>query len=193
MPIVGSFAGASARAYGLGAGLAAPIGYNSIATTTVGSGGSSTITFSSIPQTYKHLQIRALARNTVANTDDNIHIRFNSDTGNNYSCHFFYGNQTSKAAGVAGSSDLMIGFRVPGASSSANMFGVGVVDILDYNNSNKYKTIRSITGHNQNGSGSVWLFSGNWRNTSAITSISIFYGANNIAQYSSFALYGLAA
>jgi hypothetical protein len=191
MPIVGSFAGASARAYGLGAGLALPVGYNSIASTTVGSGGAATIDFTSIPQTYKHLQIRAIGRNTVVNADDNINIRFNSDTGNNYSLHYLYGNQTSAASGATSSSNLMLGFRVPGASSSANMFGVGIIDILDYNNANKYKTIRSITGHNQNGSGSVWLFSGNWRNTSAITSISIYYGANNIAQYSSFALYGL--
>ena len=193
MPIVGSFAGASARAYGLGAGLALPGDFESIASSTVGSGGAATIDFTSIPQTFSHLQIRGLGRNTVANSDDNIHIRFNSDTTANYSLHYLYGNGASAASGGNSNDNLIIPFRVPGSTSSANIFGVGVVDILDYTNTNKYKTVRSLTGHDQNGSGSAWLFSGNWRSTAAITSISIFYGVNNIAQYSSFALYGVKA
>jgi hypothetical protein len=161
MPIVGSFAGASARAYGASAGIA--IGdFESIATVTAGSAVSS-LDFTSIPQTYSHLQIRGIGRNSVANADDNISIQFNSDTATNYSLHYISGSGVSASAGAGTTQNSMIILRVPGSTSSANMFGPGVVDILDYSNTNKFKTIRSITGHDQNGSGSVWLFSGNWR------------------------------
>jgi hypothetical protein len=191
MPIVGSFAGASARAYGLSAGV--QIGdFESIATVTAGSAVSS-LDFTSIPQTYSHLQIRGIGRNSVANADDNISMQFNSDTAANYSLHYISGSGASASAGAATGQSSMIILRVPGSTSSANMFGPGVVDILDYANTNKFKTIRSITGHDQNGSGSVWLFSGNWRSTSAITSIKIFYSGNTLAQNTTFALYGVKA
>jgi hypothetical protein len=192
MPIVGSFAGASARAYGLGAGVALPGDFISIATTTVGSGGVASVDFTSIPQTYTHLQIRSIARSTSANSDDNFHIRFNSDSSSNYSLHYVSGNGTSAISGANATDSLVIAFRGTGNLSTANIFGTGVVDILDYTNTNKYKTTRSLTGHDQNGSGSVWFFSGHWRSTSAITSISLF-SSSNIAQYSSFALYGVKA
>ena len=162
-----------------------------IATTTVGSGGASSIEFTSIPADYTHLQIRGIGRNSVANSDDNITIQFNGDTATYYSLHFLTGNGASASSGASTSTSLMIGWRVPGSTSSANMFGSGVVDILDYSSTNKYKTIRSITGHDQNGSGSAWLFSGNWRSSAAITSIKIFYAGNTLAQYTSFALYGI--
>jgi hypothetical protein len=83
--------------------------------------------------------------------------------------------------------------RTPGASSTASIFGVAVCDILDYTNTNKYKTVRSLSGHDQNGSGYVTLMSGSWRNTAAITSITILRdsGGANLTQYSQFALYGI--
>ena len=165
--------------------------YESIATVTVGSGGSSTITFSSIPSTYTHLQIRCIARHTGADTDNNIYIQYNSDTASNYSNHFLRGNGAIVDAGGAANTANPYVLRVSGASSSANIFGVGVVDILDYANTNKFKTVRSLTGHDQNGSGVVFFNSSNWRSTSAITSITLFGIGFNIAQYSQFALYGI--
>jgi hypothetical protein len=161
-----------------------------IATTTLSSAQSS-IDFTSIPQTYTHLQIRGIGRNTVVNTDDNITVRFNSDSGSNYSFHYLVGDGAAAASSGAATQTLIIPFRVPGGSSAANTFGAGVLDILDYSNTNKFKTTRSITGHDQNGSGSVWLFSGNWRSTSAITSISLFYSGNTLAANTTFALYGI--
>jgi hypothetical protein len=82
-------------------------------------------------------------------------------------------------------------FRITAANSTANIFGVGISDILDYANTNKHKTIRSISGHDQNGSGFVFLFSANWRNTNAITSIKLFPAAGSFAQNSTIALYGI--
>ena len=62
--------------------------FESIATTTVGSGGIADVTFSSIPATYTHLQLRGIARTNRADSNqDAVVVRFNSDTGNNYSRH----------------------------------------------------------------------------------------------------------
>lgn len=167
--------------------------YESIATVTVGAGGQSSITFSSIPSTYKHLQIRGLGRVTGSTTDSNLSLTFNSDTSSNYSHHYIFGNGGGAAAGGGSSSSFEIAMRVPGANSTSGVFGVGVIDILDYADTNKYKTARSLNGHDQNdvATGYVFFTSGSWRNTAAVTSIVLTPQSGNIAQYSSFALYGI--
>lgn len=168
--------------------LFAPSGaYDSIATTTL-STATASITFSSIPATYTHLQIRAIAQNSSSNTYSNM--RFNSDTGSNYNDHYLDGDGSSVTVG-ASVSDNKLYFGYITVSTNTNMFGVMVVDILDYANTNKYKTIRTLNGKDMNGSGFVELGSGAWRNTNAVTDITITPGANNFAQYSSFALYGI--
>lgn len=159
--------------------------YESIATVTVGSGGSSTITFSSIPSTYSHLQIRYIAKNTAAGTDG--YIQFNSGTDSVYR-HQLYGTGTS-ATSSANSGIAYILFN-PG-SSGTSMFGVGVIDILDYASSSKAKTVRTLTGYDLNGSGTVGLSSALWTSTSAITEVSIKSAGTNFAEYSHFALYGI--
>lgn len=164
--------------------------YESIATTTVGAGGQATITFSSIPSTYKHLQVRMLVKSSGAT--DACDMRFNSDTGNNYAYHELYG--TGSSAGSAASAPRSAMPLVsPGiASSSTNMFSIGVVDILDYADTNKNKTIRNIGGYDLNGSGAASLVSNVWLNTSAISTITIYLRAStNFGQYSHFALYGI--
>lgn len=169
--------------------------FDSIATVTVGSGGSSSITFSSIPSTYKHLQIRAIIKdNRSAITADNNFLRFNNDSGSNYDGHLLYGNGSSASADAFGTDTAMVYATVPGASIGANIFGVAVVDILDYANTNKYKVIRSLNGFDSNGDGTIRLTSGLWMNTAAINRIDLLtnIGATStIQQYSHFALYGV--
>jgi len=182
MPILGIMASA------ISGNLFAPSGaYDSIATTTL-STATASITFSSIPATYTHLQIRAIAQNSSSNTYSNM--RFNSDTATNYNNHYLDGNSSTATAG-SNVSDNKLYFGYITISTNTNMFGVMVVDILDYANTNKYKTIRLLTGKDMNGSGVVELGSGAWRNTNAITDITIIPSAGNFAQYSSFALYGI--
>jgi hypothetical protein len=170
-----------------------PNNYESIATVTVGAGGSSTITFSSIPSTYNHLQLRYIAKTDRADTDDVVLMQFNSDTGANYSWHGLAG--TGSIAGAnAGSSQSRIEIKwgSTGNSGASNIFASAVIDILDYKDKNKYKTTRTLQGVDLNGSGQIYFSSGNWRSTSAITSIVLDqqYGSN-FTQYSSFALYGI--
>ena len=160
--------------------------YESIATVTVGGGGSSTITFSSIPSTFKHLQIRGIAKNTSGVT--NPLVKFNGDNATNYAWHQLYGDGASAGAS-ASPTNSGIGFTVLGASQ----FGIFVMDILDYTSTNKNKTIRALGGFDQNGAGGyVDYNSGVWLNSSnAISSIVLTTGSTSFTQYSSFALYGI--
>jgi hypothetical protein len=193
MPIVGSFAGASARAYGLGAGGVGIGDFYQIATNTVGSGGASSIVFSSIPQIYTHLQLRISAR---ATSGDSFQLQglFNSDSGGNYSSHFIYGDGTGVGA-AAGNGSLTYASvgNCPGSNSSANIFGCTVTEILDYTNTNKFKTTRCISGADRNGTlGYVFFPSANWRSTNAITSITLnVEGGSTFAQNSVASLYGI--
>jgi hypothetical protein len=166
--------------------------FESIATVTVGSGGAANVEFTSIPGTYTHLQLRMIGRTEFASgVLDNIFMQFNSDTGTTYDLHNLNGNGASAAAGASTSRANVIPLRSTSNGAGANTFGAAVCDILDYTNTNKYTTIRSLTGYDNNGSGEIFLLSGLWRSTSAITSIKIFQGVDDIAQYSHFALYGI--
>lgn len=178
----------------LGVGAAAvDYAYESIATVS-GNGSSDTVSFTSIPATYTHLQIRILGRVTPATTVENTTLYFNSDTATNYSGHYLYGNGSAAAAGgSANTSGARSMGRIPGASIAANIMGVAIIDVLDYANTNKYKTTRSLTGWDSNGNGEAWFGSGSWRNTAAINRIDIqqVYGSGGWTSSSTFALYGI--
>ena len=178
----------SAKGFGFGSAAAgSPTAYESIATYTTTSGGTSSISFTSIPSTYKHLQIRGIARSATVNL--NTLIRFNSDSGNNYATHYLLGNGSSSSAGAETSTSR---FYVDIVTASSTFYAASVVDILDYANTNKYKTVRTLAGQDLNGSGTVWLVSGLWQNTNAVTTVTLTLdGGNNFAQYTSFALYGI--
>ncbi len=166
--------------------------YESIATTTVGAGGSSTITFSSIPSTYKHLQLRMIGRSSRTQNEGYAVVRFNSDTGSNYSYHSLEGNGSSVSSGGSGSVSYPTLIYFPGALRGASIFGAGVLDVLDYTNTNKAKIIRVLDGYDSNGAGWMTSQSGGWYNTNAITSITITeFNGNNFVEYSQFALYGI--
>jgi hypothetical protein len=149
------------------------------------------IEFAGIPTGYKHLQVRGIARGTTADTSVLVRFQLNSDTGNNYARHILTGDGSTAGAAADASQPVGGVGNFAAANASASIFGTAVLDILDYANTNKYKTVRSLSGNDRNGSGTVGLFSSLWINTNAITSIKIFPAADNFAQYSSFALYGV--
>ena len=168
--------------------------YESIATVTVGSGGAANIEFTSIPATYTHLQIRYIVRTSQTAsgyTYGEAYVQFNSDTASNYSYHLLAGNGSSASAGGLANQVQMGQIDTALNNITASVFGVGVIDILDYANTNKNKTIRTLGGLDNNGAGVVTLSSGNWRNTNAVTSIKILPYSNGFTQYSQFALYGI--
>lgn len=165
--------------------------YFSIATVTVPSGGASTVTFAGIPSGYKHLQVRALSRDGGTSTyNSGGKIRFNGDTGSNYSNHELYGiGSGTPGNDVPSGANPWNGINF--ISGSAQM-GANVFEILDYASITKNKTVRHLGGTDNNGAGVIVLESGCWLNTSAISSISInFDGGQSFAQFSQFALYGV--
>lgn len=159
----------------------------------VGAAGSSTITFSSIPQTYTHLQLRVLGLTNSGSQFESMQIRFNSDTGNNYRLnHTLMGDGSSSSGSTDGQGTRLLFYKFGADGYLAGAFGAGIIDILDYKNTNKYKTVRALIGTDLNGAGAITLNSGLWMDTSAISNIEIkTNGGNNWKQYSSFALYGI--
>ena len=156
--------------------------YDSIQTINL-SGGETTLTFSSIPQTYKHLQLRGFTKGGGSL------IRFNSDSGSNYNRRFVYGNGSSA---LAGESISQTGSSIiDNITQQANTFNPSIVDIYDYTSTNKFKNMLSVTGYDDGSSSNceIFYFSGLWRSTSAITSITLSSGT--FAQYSTFSLYGI--
>ena len=160
--------------------------YESIATVSVGSGGTSSISFTSIPSTFTHLQIRCTA--LLSASDNDYRMQINGDTGSNYSINYLLGDGSgASAAGSANTDMFLVGYN---AASYTNSTG-SIIDILDYANTNKYKTARILAGVDKNGGGYMFLLSGSWRNTAAITSLLIYPNAGTFNQYSQFALYGI--
>lgn len=165
--------------------------YDSIATVAVGASPSATITFSGIPATYSHLQLRYIARNADASTTVNMTAQLNSDTGANYAWHRLLGTGAVAQAGNSTTQSNIIFAQTEGTLSTASVFGVGVLDILDYANTGKNTTTRALIGLDINGSGYIQLFSGLWMNTAAVSTLVISCGTLGFSQYSHFALYGI--
>lgn len=162
--------------------------YESIETYLVGSGGQASITFTAIPSTYKHLQIRWLARgNRAGQASDGVNISFNGSAMTNGHYIFADGSGTP-AAGVQNS----VTAQITGSTATANVFGAAVIDILDYANTNKNKTVRTLGGFDANGSGQIVFTSTFQNSTSAVSSITLDdLNGTGFVQYSSFALYGI--
>lgn len=153
------------------------------------------ITFSSLgtySSTYKHLQIRAVARSTRASTNPEIlGIRFNADSGSNYSYHQLYGTGSSVVSDAFTSQTSLYALRATGASVAANVFNAGVVDILDPYSTTKNTTTRSAQGGVET-TNLVLLTSGAWYNTNSITSLELVPATgSSIVAGSRFSLYGI--
>jgi hypothetical protein len=179
MPILGTIASSTRQ------GLATDLGSMfPLASFTIPSTGTGTIDFTNIPQTYKHLQIRAVYNNV--NTPRNVRMTLNSSITSTY-WHYVYGLGTG--LGTAGSSTQNL-FTVQDGISSTNMYAM-VVDIVDYTNTNKNKTLRTLLGYDNNGNGFAQISSNLYVTTSAITAIRLFIDDFSFVSGSQFALYGI--
>jgi hypothetical protein len=189
----------SVKGFGWGA-LLASTAFESIATVTL-STDASIATFSSIPSTFKHLQIRCMSKPASGVTSYGYAwMKLNETAG--YSNHSISGNGSSaSAAGATGNSfaEIRGGMPYTGAVGT-NIFGVAIIDIIDYASTTKNKTIRSFAGWDGNGAaggndGVVGLHSSlaTGITTTAVSSVSMYCyasGANFLAG-STFALYGI--
>jgi len=171
-----------------GAGLA---GSYHLLSTTILTTTTASVTFSSLNTLaagYQHLQIRIAARTDRPATNDNVILRFNGDTGNNYSSHNLRGSSGSVSSGGNASESKIICRAIGGNSGN---FGAIVIDILDPFETTKYPTTRSLGGYADD---IVELGSGNWRNLNALTTILLDQDVgSNFLTGSRFSLYGLKA
>ncbi len=163
--------------------------YESIQTiTTTGLTGS--IDFTSIPQTYKHLQIRCLS---AGQTNTNVRMRFNNDSGTNYSYHGIqagtgYGSSVYANYGTSQTSIMLFDQQL----NSSTYYNATICDILDYSSTVKNKQSATQSGVQPNSTNFFLYFeSGLWRSNSAITQITIYPFSNSFYAGSTFALYGI--
>jgi len=167
-----------------------PSSFESIATATA-NGSSGTITFSSIPSTYTHLQVRFNARITGAGA--NRYAYFLQWSGSStYPYHYLLGNgSAASASGATGNSEVYIDEGMPAETATASCYGVNIIDIHDYASTTKNKTVRLLGGYDTNSSnGKVYMYSGMRLSTTAISSLTIATNATWVSG-STFALYGI--
>ena len=167
--------------------------FESIATTT-GTGSSGIITLSSIPQTYKHLQVRAIIRSTEATSGTNYYTTLNGNSGTVYSQHRIQGDgSTVGVSGQASQTGVFTG-RAPGTSTTNGTMATLILDIYDYALTTNNKTFRMLSGQdsNQSYAGLISIRSSVYQSTSAITSITFTIDSPaNFSTTTSFALYGI--
>jgi hypothetical protein len=163
---------------------------SNVTSVTLGSGGT-------IPQTYKHLQLLAFAcsnRGTYGGVD--VATIFNGDTGANYNNHT---TSTDGGGSVASynTSRTTNMWLFDCGSTVINNFNFHKIDILNYTDTNSFKTIRSVGGLDTNGTiagfgGSIGFWSGAWRNTASITSMTFTVGSSlSFVAGTQFALFGI--
>lgn len=163
--------------------------FEAIASTTLGSTNTA-IEFTSIPGSYRHLQLRLTIRDTFSATAiSGPFVRFNGDSGLNYSCYNINTNGASIFMDNFNPASYASPSTYPAGNAGAGVYATFVIDLADYASTNKHKAVRFISGYDNNGSGFVHFGGATWRNTAAITTIRIQAG-NTFAVGSTLSLYG---
>jgi hypothetical protein len=190
MPLLETFANASVRGFGAFLPSAAGFAYEQIATA-FGTGSSATITFSSIPQTYKHLQLRWVARQ--GNGDYWETFNFAANGANPTKGHVLYGNQGGERISQVSFYPGQVQASSASSTTTANIHGSGIATILDYANTTTNKTVRFFNGYNNvMGASEAVLQSKFFNSTSAITSITLDgWNGSNFTTTTRFSLYGI--
>jgi hypothetical protein len=156
--------------------------YEKISTNTLGSSQAS-VTFSSITSAYTDLVV---VNNIIGTGTGYPSYRFNSDTGTNYSFTQVYGNGTSAGSDRAPNYASII---IPWPDRYTTSAGyMEIANIQNYSNTTTYKTLLGRSGNAGSGTSAAV---GMWRNTAAITSITITAVDANFASGSTFTLYGI--
>lgn len=204
MPII---AGRASAAYGAGFGAVTtapydgPYGaFDALALITLTSTATQVI-LDGIPTGYRHLQLREQSistRSDYAIAQSNV--QFNRDTTSSYSMHYYYGD----GSGVTVAYDITSGhiFGNPGTQaadangSNTLIFGTSIMDIFDYSDNTKFKSTRTFSGVDLNGSingvaGRVGIASGIWRRKDPVMSITVISTSTPYKAGSRFALYGV--
>lgn len=158
--------------------------YESIATAT-GTGSSGVITFSSIPQTFKHLQLRSAVGIIGGGA-----VALTINSGSFARRHYTYGSGGG-GSGIAGSDTGNDLFVTTNTTTNPYITSINIYDILDYTNTNKTKTYRGLAGQDFNGSGDAFLWTALDLSTTAINTITLTTSGGNFSTTTKIALYGI--
>ena len=164
--------------------------FTKIASVSVGSGGASSIDFTSIPSTYTDLCVKISARYDQS-SDNAVYLRFNSNSGANYSYRYLYGSGAAAASATA-SGDTRANAGIAVASSyTASTFSNSEIYVPNYAGStNKSFSADNVQENNATTAFST-LVAGLWSQTTAITAVNLFPASGNFVQYSTAVLYGI--
>lgn len=162
-----------------------PNTFTLIASSTVGSGGASDITFSAIPATYTDLVVKASLRGSRSDFYDSLDVEFNGSAG---SSRYLYGD--GSAAGSA-SFATRIRVQLVGSTATSNTFGNFEMYVPNYTSSNNKSTSIDAVGENNATDAYANLSAGLWSSSAAITSIKLYFPSFNILQHSTAYLYGV--
>jgi hypothetical protein len=163
--------------------------YQFIASNTVGSGGVASVTFSSIPSTYTDLCLKISARSETTTFALNLTVNGSSS---DYSERLLYASSTSVASADASGSLINWLDLQNSSASTANTFSNCDVYIPNYAGSN-FKSFSgdTVTENNSTSGNNLYLNAALWSNTAAITSITLTPSSGDVAEYSTFYLYGI--
>jgi len=192
MPILGTIASSTRQGLATGS-------YEFIAASAP-TGTNISITFNSIPQTYKHLELRYVGRNSRPRVADGfLNLKINGSFATYVQSMFYYGGISPNAPGEITFSPSLEGtgyfMGAAGGNANSNARGIGVVSIMDYTNTTKLKTARSLSGSITNSTSVGWILHSTLTNnsTSAVTSLTIetVDSSGGYVISGEFALYGL--
>jgi hypothetical protein len=193
MPLLQTFGNMSLKPFGFGGALKDD--FELIQTSVLGSNTPSvTFTLTSLHQSsYKHLQLRAIARTTDNQAYADLYLRFNGDTATNYGWHYVSGTGSgSPSSGWASSQTGIFVGRASGNTATTNNFSAATTDIIDAFSSNKNKVTRMIGGEIDSSYMQTLTTSGLWSNTAAVTSITLFSNqGGNLVAGTRLSLYGI--
>jgi hypothetical protein len=167
-----------------------PNTYKKIASVVVGSGGSSAINFTSIPQTFTDLKIVLSGRSLQGNVYGGGRLEFNSST-NNYSWRRLRADGSAAASDNSTSAASITNWDMNGANATASVFSNIEFYIPNYTNSNYKSVFVDYVGENNATEAHMGMVAGLWSDTSAITSIKLYSGGGNLVQHTTATLYGI--
>jgi hypothetical protein len=150
---------------------------------------SSSVTFSNIDQSYTDLVLVTNVKGPTSNLES-LRLRFNGDSGTNYSVTWMRGDGTSASSGRETSQNVLLVGR---AGFQSEMFSPNIIQIINYSNTTTNKTCLVRSSAPQTTSGEAWTNVGLWRSTAAITSIVVSLDTSLFAVGSTFDLYGISS
>ncbi len=164
-----------------------------IAAVTVGAGGASSIDFTSIPATYTDLCVKLSTRRSDT-TEGYLSLRFNANSGSNYSNRTIRGTGSAASSSNDGSATYLDFWVIDGTGYTANTFASTDIYIPNYAGSaNKTVSAENVAENNQTTT-YMQITAGIWAQTAAINQVT-FYAAGapsgTFAQYSTATLYGI--